>query len=232
MLHSTFKGGGGWEFPGEGNIYIYYLWSAASRSYTVRKTCLFVPIYSFIQSVVAHLRPHGLQHTRLPCPSLFPRVCSNSGPLSRWCHPTVSSSVAPFSSCPQSFPASGSFPRSRLFSSGGQSIGASASASVLPMNIQGWFPLGLSGLIFLQSTGLSRVFSSTTVRKHQFFSASLWSNSHIHTTTRKTIALTIQTLVSKVMSLFFNTLSRIVITFLPRSKCLLILWPHSIGCSP
>ena len=151
------------------------------------------------------LRPHGLQHTRLPCPSLFPRVCSNSGPVSWRCHPTISSSVTPFSSCPQSFPASGSFPRNRLFSSGGQSIGASASASVLPMNIQGWFPLGLSGSISLQFTGLSRVFSSTTVRKHQFFSAqtSLWSNTHIHTTTRKTIALTIQTLISKVVSLFF-----------------------------
>ena len=151
------------------------------------------------------LQPHELQHTRLPCPSLFPRVCSNSGPVSWRCHPTISSSVIPFSSCPQSFRASGSFPRNRLFSSGGQSIGASASVSVLPMNIQGWFPLGLSGSISLQSTGLSRVFSSTTVRKHQFFSAqtSLWSNTHIHTTTKKTIALTIQTLISKVVSLFF-----------------------------
>ena len=126
------------------------------------------------------LWPHGLQHTRLPCPSLSPGVSLDSCPLSRWCHPTISSSV-PFSSCPQSFPASGSFLMSQLFASGGQSIGDSASASVLPMNIQGWFPLGLTGLMPLLSKGLSRVFSSTTVWKHQFFSAqpSLWSNSHI-----------------------------------------------------
>ena len=122
------------------------------------------------------LQPHGLQHTRLLCPSPSPRACSNLGPLSRWCHPTISSSIAPFSSCLQSFPASGSFPMSQLFPSGGQSIGASASTSVHPMNIQDWFPLGLSGLIFLQSKGLSRVFSNTTVQKHQFSSAqpSLW----------------------------------------------------------
>ena len=106
------------------------------------------------------LWPHGLQHTRLLCPPLSPRVCSNSCLLSWWCHPTISSSVTPFS-WPQSFPASGSFPMSRLFTSSGQSIGASASASVLPINIQGWFPLGLTGWIFLLSRGLSRVFSST-----------------------------------------------------------------------
>ena len=110
-----------------------------------------------------------LQHTRLPCPSPSPRVCSNSCPLIQWCHPTTSSSIAHFFFCPQSFPATGSFPASWLFTSGGQSIGASASASVLPMNIQGWFPLGLTGLIPLQSKGLSRVFSSTTVQEHQFF---------------------------------------------------------------
>ena len=129
------------------------------------------------------LRPHELQHTRLPCPLPSPGVCSNSCPSSQWCHRTISSSVAPFSSCPQSFPASGSFPVSQLFSSGGQSIGASASASVHLMNIQGWFLLGLIGLISLLSKGLSRVFSCTTVRKHKFFSAqpSLWSNSHICT---------------------------------------------------
>ena len=114
---------------------------------------------------------HGLLHVRLSHPSLYPRVCSNSCPLSRWCHPTISSSIAPFSSCPQSFPAWGSFPMSQLFATGGQSIGASASMSVLPMNIQAWFPLGLTGLISLQSKGLSRAFSSTTVWKHQFFSA-------------------------------------------------------------
>ena len=111
--------------------------------------------------------PHKLQHNRLPYPSLSPKVCSNSCPLSQWCHPTISSSVAPFSSCLQSFPASGSFPMSRLFKSGGQRIGASA--SVLPVNIQGWFLFELTSLISLQFKGPSRVFSSTTVQKHQFF---------------------------------------------------------------
>ena len=109
------------------------------------------------------LRSHGLQHARLPCPSPTPGVYSNSCPSSRWCHPTISSSVVPFSSCLQSFPASGSFPMNRLFSSGGPSVGTSTSASVLPMNIQDWFPLGLTSLISLQSKGLSRVFSNTTV---------------------------------------------------------------------
>ena len=135
-------------------------------------------------SVVSHsLWPHGLQHAKLPLPSQSPRVCSNSCPLSQWCHPTISSFVIPFSSCIYSFPASGSFLISQLFASGGQSIGVSASVSVLPMNIQDWFPLGLTGLISLLSKGLSRVFSNSTVQKHQFFSAqpSLWSNSHIHT---------------------------------------------------
>ena len=130
------------------------------------------------------LQPHELQHARLPCPSPTPRACSNSCPSSQWwSHPTMSSSVVPFSSCLQSFPASGSIPRSQFFTSGGQSIGISASASVLSMNLQDWFPLGLTGWISLQSKGLSRVFSSTTVQKHQFFGAqlSLWSNSHIHT---------------------------------------------------
>ena len=125
--------------------------------------------------------PHGLQHARLPCPSPSPRVCSDSCPLRRWCHPTISSPVVPFSSHLQSFPASGSFLMSQLFTSGGQSI--RASASVLPMNIQDWFPLGFTGFISLLSKGLSRVFSSITVQKHQFFSAqpSLWFNSHIYT---------------------------------------------------
>ena len=124
---------------------------------------------------------HGLQDARLPCPSLSPGVCLNPCPLCQWCYPTISSSVVLFFSCPQSFPASGSFPMNQLFASGGQSIGASA--SVLPMNIQGRFPLGLTDLISLLSKGLSRVFSSTTVWKHQFFCSkpSLWSNSHIHT---------------------------------------------------
>jgi len=125
--------------------------------------------------------PHGLQHARPPCPSPTPGTCSNSCPSSRWCHPTISSSVIPFFSSPQSFPASGSFPISQFFAPSGQSIGASA--SVLPMNIQGWFPFGLTGLISLQSKGLSRVFSNNTFQKHQFFGAqlSLWSKSHIHT---------------------------------------------------
>ena len=137
----------------------------------------------FSNSVVSDsLWPHGLQHTRVPYPSPSPRVCSNSCPLSWWCHPTSSSSVMPFSSCLQSFPASGSFPMSQFFTSSSQSIGVSASTSVLPVNIQDWCPLGWTGLISLQSKGLSRVFSNTTVQKHQFFSAhlSLWSNSHIH----------------------------------------------------
>ena len=124
----------------------------------------------FSCSVVSDsLRPHGLLHTRPPCPSPAPRVSSNSCPLSGWCHPTISSSVIPFSSHLQSFPASGSFPVSWFFSSGDQSIGTSASASVHPMDIQDWFPLGWTGWISLQSKGLSGVFSSTTVQKHQFF---------------------------------------------------------------
>ena len=128
----------------------------------------------FSRSVVSDcLRPHGLQHARPPCPSPTPRVHSNSCLLSQWCHPTISSSVVPFSSCLQSFPASGSFQISQFFISGGQSIGVSALASVLPMNIQDWYPLGWTGWISLQSKGLSRVFSNTTVQKHQFFGVQL-----------------------------------------------------------
>ena len=129
------------------------------------------------------LWPNGLQHTRPPCPSPTPRVYSNSCPLSQWCHPTISSSVVPFSSHLESFPASGYFPMSQFFASGGQSIGVSASASVLPVNIQDLFPLGWTGLISLQSKGLSRAFSNITVEKHKFFDAqrSLWFNSHIYT---------------------------------------------------
>ena len=129
------------------------------------------------------LQPQGLQHTRLPSPSPAPGACSNSCPLSRGCHPTISSSVTPFSSCLQFFAASGSFPTSWLFALGGQSIGASASASVLPKNIQGWFPLGFIGLISLQSSGLSGVFSISAVWDHQVFStqSSLLSSSHICT---------------------------------------------------
>ena len=131
-------------------------------------------LVQFSRSVVSDsLQPHGLRHARLPCPSLSPGVCPNSCPLNQWFYPTISSSVVPFSSCLQSFLASGSFPMSKFFPSGGQSIGVLASASVLPINIQGWFPLGWTGLISLQSKGLSRVFSNTTVQKHQFFSIQL-----------------------------------------------------------
>ena len=139
-------------------------------------------LLSFTHSDVSNsLWPHGLQHTRLTYPSLSPGVCSNSCPLSWWCHPTHLILWWPF--CPQSFPASVSFPMSWLFALGGQSIGASTSALVLPMNIQGWFPLGMTNLISLLPKGLSRVFSSTTVQKHQFFGSqsSLWSKSHVPT---------------------------------------------------
>ena len=146
------------------------------------KLCSFLNSVQLLSCVQFFATPWK-QHTRLPCPSPIPGACSNSCPLSQWCHPTISSSVILFSSCLQSFPASGSFPVSQLFTSGGQSTGASASASVLPMSGQDWFPLGLTDLISLQSKGLSRVFSNTTAQKHQFFSAqlSLWSHCHIHT---------------------------------------------------
>ena len=151
------------------------------------------------------LWPHGLQHARLPCPSPTPRACSHSCPSSWWCHPTISSCVVPFSHL-QSFPTSRSFPMSQFFTSRGQNIEVSASASVLPMNIQDWFPLGLTGLISLQSKGLSRVnflYGPTLTSIHDYW---------------KTIALTRQNFVGKVMSLLLNMLSRVVITFLPRSK--------------
>ena len=141
-------------------------------------------VSQFSRSVVSDsLRLHEPQHTRPPCPSPTPRVHPNSCPLNRWCHPTISSSVVPFSSCPQSFPALGSFQMSQFFATGGQCIGASASTSVLPKNTQDWSLLGWTGWIFLQSKGLERVFSNTTVQKHQFFSAQLsWqSNCHIYT---------------------------------------------------
>ena len=145
------------------------------------------------------LWPHGLQYARPPCPSPTPEVYSNSCPLSGWCHPTISSSVVPFASCLQSLPASGSFPMSQFFASLGQSIGASASASVLPMNIHDWFPLGLTGLISLLPKGLSRVFSSSSLKSSvlqcsAFFMVQL---SHLYMSTRKTIALTLQTFVDK-----------------------------------
>ena len=218
------------------NFHLYWLLSLLAH------TCLFlksnpqasfrvlarnfqVRSVQFSRSVVSNtLRPHRLHNARSPCPSLTPGACSNLCPLSQWCHPTISSSVVPFFSCLQSFPASGSLPMSQFFASGGQSIGASASASVLPVNIQNWFPLGLA-LISLQSKELWRVFSSTTVCKHLQHSAFFMIQlSHPYVTTGKTIGLTRQNFVSKAMSLLFNTLSRFVIALLPRSKCLLISW--------
>ena len=162
------------------------------------------------QGYLDSLWSYELQHSRLPCPSPTPGACSNSCPLSRWWHSTISSSIVPFSSCLQSFPASGSFLMSWLFASSGKSTGASASASVLPMNIQDWFPLGLTSLICLQSKGLSRVFFNTTVQKHQFFRC--WAFfivqlSHLYMTTGKTIALARWTFVRRVMYLLFNMVS-------------------------
>ena len=141
-------------------------------------------IVQLSRSVMSHsLLPHELRHSTPSCPSPIPRVHLNPCPSSRWCHPTISPSLIPFSSCPQFLTASGSFQMSQLFTSGGQSSGVSASASVLPMNTQGWSPLGWTGWISLQSKELSRVFSNATVQKHQFFGAQLssQSNSHIHT---------------------------------------------------
>ena len=183
------------------------------------------------RSVVSDsLRPYRLQHARLPFPSPTPGACSNSCLLNQWCHPTISTSVIPFSSCLQAFPTLGSFLMSQLlFTSCGQSIGASASASVLLMNIQDWFPLGWTGWISLQSKGLSRVFSNTSSKASvlqcsAFFTVQL---SHPYMTTRKTIALTRRTFVDKLTSLLFNMLSWLVIAFLPRSKHLLISWLQS-----
>ena len=162
------------------------------------KSSVNISSVQFSHSVMSDsLRPHESQHSRLPCPSATPGVYPNACPLSWWCHPAISSSVIPFSSCPKSLPASGSFPMSQLFTSDGQSIGVSASASVLPMNTQDWSPLAWTGLISLQSKGLLRVFSNIIVQKHQFFSAQLSSQS-----TRKNIAMARQTFVDKVMSAF------------------------------
>ena len=156
----------GWIFM----LFSYNLWDYGSVQFS----------HSVLSDSLGH---HGLQHARPSCPSPTPRAYSNSCPLSWWCYPTISSSVIPFSSHLQSFPASQSFQMSPFFASGGQNIGVSTSASVLPMNIQNWFPLGWTGWISLQSKGLSRVFSNTTVQKHQFFGAQLssQSKSHIHT---------------------------------------------------
>ena len=176
------------------------------------------------------LQVHGLQHARPPCPSPTPSIYSNSCPLSRWCHPAISTSVIPFSNL-QYFSASESFQMSQFFAWGDQSIEVSASASVLPMNIQDWFPLGWTGWISLQSKGLSRDFSNTTVQKHQLSiqrsAFSIVQLSHPYMITEKTIALTRWTFVDKIMPLLFNMLSRLVITFLPGSKRLLISWLKS-----
>ena len=175
------------------------------------------------------LWPHESQHARPPCPSPTSGVHSNSCLSSWWCHPAISSSVIPFSSCPQPLPASGSFPVSQLFAWGGQSIGVSAPASVLPMNTQAWSPLGWTGWISLQSRELKSLLqhhsSKASILWHSaFFTVQL---SHPYMTTGKTIALTRWTFVGKVMSLLFNMLSRLAITFLQRSKCLLISWLQS-----
>ena len=177
-----------------------------------------------------YLLSRGLQHASLPCPSLCPGVSSNSCALSQWYHPTTSSSVTPFSSYSQSFLTSRSFPMSQLFfPSGGPNIGASPSMSVLPMNIQGWFPLELTGLISLLSEGLSRVFSRTTVWKHQFLGTppSLWSNSHICTWLLEKEYLWIYGPLLAKWCLLFNMLSRFFIAFLPKSKNLFISWLQS-----
>ena len=178
---------------------------------------LWYTLFQFSRSVVSNsLQSHGPQYTRLPCHSLSPGACSNSHPLSGWCHPTISSSAALFSSCLQSIPASGSFPRSQFFASGGQSIGVSASKSVLPMNIavQGT----LKSLLPYHSS------KASILRCSAFFIVQL---SHPYMNTGKTIALTRWIIVGKVMSLLFNMLSNLVISFLPRSKRLLISWLQS-----
>ena len=154
------------------------------QTHTHTHTSLFLSSVQYSLSVVSDsLWPHELQHARPPCPSPTPGVHTNLCPSSQWCHPAISSSVVPFSSCPQSLPGSESFPMSQLFAGGGQSTGVSALASFLPKNTQDWSPLGWTGWISLQSKGLSGVFSNTTVQKHQFFGAqpSSQSNSHIHT---------------------------------------------------
>ena len=190
-------------------------------------------IFSSVQSsrsvVSDSLRPRESQHARPPCPLPTPGVHPNSCASSWWCHPAISSSVVPFSSCPKSLPGSESFPMSQLFTSGGQSIGVSASVSISPSNEHAGLLYFRMDWLDLLAGRLSRVFSNTTVQKHQFFGAQLssQSNSHPYMTTGKTIALTRWTFVDKVISLLFNMLSGLVITFLPRSKHLLISWLQS-----
>ena len=186
-----------WLFKGNGKIAFYHsIISGKSlflfaikyiqcKTYHLKHFYIYSPVVAVVHSVMSDsLWLHGLQHARVPCPSPSPGACSNSCPLSQWCHPTISTSVAPFSSCLQSFPASGSFQMSQFFASGSWSIGVSTLTSVLPMNIPDWFPLGLTGLISLQFKGLSRIFSNTMVQKHQFFDAqlSLWSSSSVVST--------------------------------------------------
>ena len=184
---------------------------------------MFVVVQS--HSCVQLFRPHGVQHTRLPCPSPFPGVFPSSCPLNWWCHPAISSSVTLFSFCLQSFQASESFPMSQLFASAGQSIEVSALLSVFPKSIQGWFPVRFTSFISLLSKWLSRVFSTTTVWKHQLFGIlpSLLSNSHAYTWLLERPSLDYRDL----FNLKFNMLSRFIITSAPRSNCLLISWPQS-----
>ena len=188
-------------------------------------------MFVFVVQLLGHVHlfaTHGQHLTRLPYPSSSPEACSNWCPSSWWCHPTISSSVVPFSSCLQSLPASGSFLRSQFFASGNQNIGVSASASVFPANSQDWFPLGLTGLISLQSKELSKSLlyslKASILWCSAFFMVQL---SHPYMTTGKTIVLTRQVFVSKVMSLLLHMLSSFAIAFLPRSKYLLISWLKS-----
>ena len=176
-----------WGFMGDSMVnnllaMEFWVWFQGLEDTLEKDMVTSVQFSSVAQSCLI-LRPRESWHTRPPSPSPTPGACSNSCPLSWWCHPAISSSVGPFTSCTQSLPASGSFPMSQLFAWGGQTIGVSASASVLPMNTQDWSPLRWTGWIALQSKGLSRVFPNTTVQKHQFFGAQLssQSNSHIHT---------------------------------------------------
>ena len=183
-----------------------------------------------ISRVQLFATPWITQQARPPCPSPTPGVHPDSRPLSQWCHPAISSSVVPFSSCPQSLPASESFPMNQLFPWGGQSTGVSALVSFLPKKSQGWSPSEWTGWISLQPKGLSRVFSNTTSSKTSILQCSAFFTvqlSHPYMTTGKTIALTRWTFVGKVMSLLLNMLSRLVITVLPRSKRLLISWLQS-----
>ena len=202
-------------------------WQAGSLSLAPPGKCLYAELLLFSRPVMSDsLWPHGLQHIRPPCPSPSPKVCPSSCPLHRWCHPAISSSDALFSFCPQSFPASGTCPMSQLFSSDDQNTGASASSSVLPRNIQGWFHLRLTGLIPLLFKGLSEVFSSTTVWRHQFFGvlSSLLSSSHNRTWQlgRPQISLDYTHLYRQRHYVSaFKALSRFVIAFVPRSNHLL-----------